>query len=712
MAFKPRLTAPSYSDKWWIHVSAGGVNPCIVIESPSVLPNCVGYAWGRFSEIMGKPAALPTSDAGRWWEDVGNTYKKGKEPKVGAVIVWGVHGDSGHVAVVEKVYPDKSIETSNSAYGGDRFYTQRLYPPDYTWSSAYYFKGFIYNPSVSGGAGGNPQEDFVQFALKHVGYGPDWARGAAGMKTQGPWSMAFVLACAKNVEKVLNVVIANVLSISMMVAIGVKNGSGEYVKGPFFGVPAPRPQVGDLILFRTNKKSAYSIRSEEYADRIGIVTEVTPRTVKTIEGDSDNKVRKHEYDLTWTAISGYYRPKWNKVEGAIIAGETAGNIVRSGPLYQTQSTAEDAAIREVAYASNIGSPFLTSTPIRLSTINYTSLLGAIVDTLGGVGPAGGSTVNTDGITNRNAKIICDFLLDRGLTAAQAIGVLACVQGESSFQTNAVNPESGASGICQWLGSRKTAMIAACGSNWASNLSGQLEFLWTELNSTEKSAFQALTSIKGDSVAIAQQCAVTFSDLFERPGDDEGIREIRRKYARDLWSQIVVTQTTGSTPQGSSIIRTSSGKTLNRGTEILIPTSVRQTGITGNYTNYVYFYDLWARGTLQQNLALTWNSKGRKSNRNISTIDGYYLCAVVPKIGRVGDIITIVLDDNTQINAIIGDAKGSDAGSEWGHYLSYGGGQAVDIIEWEKQGGYNVSIDLTGWSGKKVKKVINYGSYFN
>ena len=57
MQFVPRTTAPSYSDLNWIKRGYGyhGYNRCIVVDrnTGSVLPNCTGYAWGRFIECQG-----------------------------------------------------------------------------------------------------------------------------------------------------------------------------------------------------------------------------------------------------------------------------------------------------------------------------------------------------------------------------------------------------------------------------------------------------------------------------------------------------------------------------------------------------------------------------------------------------------------------------------------------------------------------------------
>ena len=58
MAFTPRLNAPSTADKYWLRPSSGGYNQCINISGGSVLPNCVGYAYGRFMEIMSKTPVL------------------------------------------------------------------------------------------------------------------------------------------------------------------------------------------------------------------------------------------------------------------------------------------------------------------------------------------------------------------------------------------------------------------------------------------------------------------------------------------------------------------------------------------------------------------------------------------------------------------------------------------------------------------------------
>ena len=155
--FKKRTSAPSASDRLWIHTSNGGLNECIEINnSGSCLPNCVGYAWGRFYEITGKRPALSRANAENWYGYTSDGYKRSQTPIEGAVICWrkgqaGVSSDgAGHVAIVEEVKSNGDVVTSNSAYGGTRFYMQTVTKASgYSIGSAYTFQGFILPPAVS-----------------------------------------------------------------------------------------------------------------------------------------------------------------------------------------------------------------------------------------------------------------------------------------------------------------------------------------------------------------------------------------------------------------------------------------------------------------------------------------------------------------------------------------------------------------------------------
>lgn len=147
--YTPRLKAPTTTDKNWIHYSAGGYNYCILIANGSCLPNCVGYCWGRWRELLGKYPELSKGNAERWY-GYQDGYKRGQTPKLGAVAVWkqGEIGDStpGHVAIVEKIDKDGTVTCSNSDYGGQRFYLTKMKKP-FNIGSSFQFLGFIYPPT-------------------------------------------------------------------------------------------------------------------------------------------------------------------------------------------------------------------------------------------------------------------------------------------------------------------------------------------------------------------------------------------------------------------------------------------------------------------------------------------------------------------------------------------------------------------------------------
>lgn len=150
MNFIPRLTSPSNSDLHWIKTTHNGYNRCIEIDpvTGSVLPNCTGYAWGRFLEENDiTDCNLSRGNARVWYTHTSDGYNRGQTPKLGAVICWDNPQGDGHVAIVEEIHNNGEIVTSNSAYGGPRFYTQTLSPPNYNIGSSYSFQGFIYAPN-------------------------------------------------------------------------------------------------------------------------------------------------------------------------------------------------------------------------------------------------------------------------------------------------------------------------------------------------------------------------------------------------------------------------------------------------------------------------------------------------------------------------------------------------------------------------------------
>ena len=144
MEFVRRIEAPKKDNKFYLHTTEG-YNKCIRVVGNECIPNCTGYAYGRWMEAQGlKKCDLPTSNAENWYHDY--TGRKGKTVEVGSIICWKqgkLHADEpGHVGYVEHVYLDGSFDTSESAWGGKRWYTRHYdsscYRPGYEYEGCIY----------------------------------------------------------------------------------------------------------------------------------------------------------------------------------------------------------------------------------------------------------------------------------------------------------------------------------------------------------------------------------------------------------------------------------------------------------------------------------------------------------------------------------------------------------------------------------------------
>ena len=136
------------------------------------------------------------------------------------------------------------------------------------------------------------------------------------------------------------------------------------------------------------------------------------------------------------------------------------------------------------------------------------------------------TINTTG----NPKKAMEFFVGKGLSRHHAAGIVSNLMMESGtkLSPNAKNPTSGAYGIAQWLGSRKSKLFSKYGKN--PTFDQQLEFIWEELNTDEKSAFNKLLS-----TSSIEDATRSFMKHFERPSVLEQRQSIntRLKYARSL-----------------------------------------------------------------------------------------------------------------------------------------------------------------------------------
>lgn len=156
-----RTSKPEAGNKFYITTSRGGYSTCIQgkpTDVCNVLANCVGYACGRFNEIIGS-MKYPSLNC-----NAENFIERARSlglaivsyPTLGGIMVWqkgstlSGNDGAGHVAIVERIDSGNQIYTSESNYGSSAFYNSIRTNSNGRWGcgSAYTFRGCIVNPAI------------------------------------------------------------------------------------------------------------------------------------------------------------------------------------------------------------------------------------------------------------------------------------------------------------------------------------------------------------------------------------------------------------------------------------------------------------------------------------------------------------------------------------------------------------------------------------
>ena len=114
----------------------------------------------------------------------------------------------------------------------------------------------------------------------------------------------------------------------------------------------------------------------------------------------------------------------------------------------------------------------------------------------------------------------------------------------------------------------------------------------------------------------------------------------------------------------------------------------------------------------------WKSTGSAWDDGFACINiggkTYRFIAVLEKFGKVGDYMTVQLDNGQNINCIVADTKrASECPNGWGHM----DGGSLSVVEWEVSQSYFHRYGNPGsgygkeLKGRKVARLINGGSYF-
>lgn len=389
-------------------------------------------------------------------------------------------------------------------------------------------------------------QEFINLAKSKVNQDRSWTGEVTGY-TSGPWCAAFVWACTKTAG-IQDVIIHGCSSASNTVYYSTERNYGVWLPGPVQG-KYPMPQAGDL--FTLDGVSPGNIPYTYGSSHIGIVVSSGTSTFVSVEGNVTNKsagdyrslVRSFTYSINSKNIKGFFRPNWSVVGSNYI--NTDSTVV--APIYSGKFNPIDALLREVGYMNDKCEPSISPTDVKLSVVNYTQGLSDLIGQLPSDGSSsvvdgGGSVTTTADLSKLNTiqQEIIRFFCSKGCQVSAGLAVCANVEYECSYKIGLrvwdVNAYSG--GMCMWHADRLTKMVNYVGSDWRTNLTGQLSFLWYELQNVNmfSKVRDALVSA-ANTLADAKHAAGVFVRKFEVPANIDSQSMKRQAAVERMWNQI-------------------------------------------------------------------------------------------------------------------------------------------------------------------------------
>ena len=136
------------------------------------------------------------------------------------------------------------------------------------------------------------------------------------------------------------------------------------------------------------------------------------------------------------------------------------------------------------------------------------------------------------------QTIWNFLRIKGYSEIATAGIMGNIAQECGFDyslTERGNISNPGVGICQWTwSSRKKAFLAAV-PDWTTNLEGQLNFMWNEINTSYK---QVLPSNMNQCTDISS-AVILFHNVYENSADEYPYTK-RQNYAAEIFKQFTGT----------------------------------------------------------------------------------------------------------------------------------------------------------------------------
>ena len=530
VTFKPRLTSPSATDKYWVNTAYGGLNECMVINSStgSVLPNCFSgdtevitdKGVCEIAELDQRTVKVPTL---RGWLDA--HFKC-----YGYQNLWEVHLSNGHVYKCTA---------------------------DHRWpifDESRHFERFVITKFLKKGMK-------LILTFKHT---------LVEIQSINNLHYCDFVYCAEQPE-------------TTTITLGGGELTGQctgYAWGRFYEILGSRPSLS-----RGNAGDWYGYTSDGYSR--GSTPQLGAVICWSKPGAAGHVAIVEQINNDGSIIcseSGYSYPKygmgiWSKqtrrppnyhsapyqFQGFIYnpgaSGSGTNGFLMGGDLYSDLNDENDAVLREVAYLS--GTNLTTSkTNIKVSIINYTTALNSLFK--GMIGNGSNASIDTSQLTEIQRYII-EFFMNKGLPAVFGVAVCANVQAECNYDISAGTIDTNglrACGMCQWNGPNAADMIAFVGSDWRTDLTGQCEYLWYDMTgraaSWLKYQLKRIYGINNDwiseikSIPNNVEGAKRATDMFTRcyenglwPDQQSAARQV---IAAEIWNKLIVQQTTSTSDE--------------------------------------------------------------------------------------------------------------------------------------------------------------------
>lgn len=235
---------------------------------------------------------------------------------------------------------------------------------------------------------------------------------------------------------------------------------------------------------------------------LGKIPTINDKVSKSHDKNTKSTDKAKSATEQYTYISDKFKLALDSVNTAI---EKQQKLQSKYPTYSKQyQTALSAEIKQLEYKKKLinDQAKSLSSQIKSGKIKPTGVL---------------TSSEASGTGGSNKDQIWNFLASKGLSASAIAGIMGNIQAESTFNPNALGPKTKygqAFGIAQWLGGRKKGLqnYAKSTGRSVSSLQTQLEYLWKELNGSEKKTLNYLMSNKN---ASASEIAKMWDKLFER-----------------------------------------------------------------------------------------------------------------------------------------------------------------------------------------------------